>query len=263
MKKNRFLKVACAMVILCLITTCAVSTTFAKYTTGGSASDEARVAKWGVEVTMDADPAFANKYSNTTNGITVESDNGDEVVVAPGTSSSEVAGGLKFAITGTPEVAVDITIDFNWTKDVYLRAMNGLRDWTQATTEEGGVKSYATFNLAKDYYPVVFTLKQTKAAGATVNVELATGNLATIKAFLDAYSTSNDSIYAPNTDLGAEFELTWAWAINNDDKADTYLGNLMAGMNPNSLTAATSNTDMKDYCVNIAYDLTITVTQID
>ena len=65
MKKNRFLKVACAMVILCLMTTCAVSTTFAKYTTGGSASDEARVAKWGVEVTMDADPAFANKYSNT------------------------------------------------------------------------------------------------------------------------------------------------------------------------------------------------------
>ena len=183
MKKNRFLKVACAMVILCLITTCAVSTTFAKYTTGGSASDEARVAKWGVEVTMDADPAFANEYSKTTNVITVKSDNGDEVVVAPGTSSSEVAGGLKFAITGTPEVAVDITIDFNWTKDVYLRAMNGLRDWTQATTEEGGVKSYATFNLAKDYYPVVFTLKQTKAAGATVNVELATGNLATIKAF--------------------------------------------------------------------------------
>ena len=262
MKKNRFLKVACAMVILCLITTCAVSTTFAKYTTAGSASGEARVAKWGVEVTMDADPAFANEYENTTNGITVKSDNGDKVV-APGTSSSEVAGGLKFAITGTPEVAVDITIDFNWTKDVYLRAMNGLRDWTQATTEEGGVKSYATFNLADNYYPVVFTLKQTKAAGATVDVELAKGNLATIKAFLDAYSAGPDSIYAPNTDLGAEFELTWEWAFGTNDKADTYLGNLMAGMNPNSLTVATGNTAMNDYCVNIAYDLTITVTQID
>jgi hypothetical protein len=262
MKKNRFLKIASALIILCLITTCAVGTTFAKYTTAGSATDKARVAKGGVELTMDGDPAFATEYKNTTSSVTVRSDN-DEKVVAPGTSSSDVAGGLKFAITGKPEVAVDITIDFNWTQDVYLRAMNGLRDWTQAGTEVGGSTTYETFNLAADYYPVVFTLKQTKAAGATVDVELVTGNLAKIKEFLDAYSDGADSIYAPNTDLGAEFELTWAWVINNNDKADTYLGNLMAGLDPNSLTEATGNTAMNDYCVKIAYELTITVEQID
>ena len=100
MKKNRFLKVACAMVILCLITTCAVSTTFAKYTTGGSASDEARVAKWGVKLSMVGDTIFANQYEDVTNGITVEATTD---VVAPGTSSSEAnAAPAVFAITGTP-----------------------------------------------------------------------------------------------------------------------------------------------------------------
>ena len=257
MKKNRFLKVACAMVILCLMTTCAVSTTFAKYTTGGSASDEARVAKWGVEVTMDADPAFANEYSKTTNVITVKSVD-DANVVAPGTSSSEVAGGLKFAITGKPEVKTNIDIAFTVTSDVYLKA-GTYYDGTKATTEEGGVKSYETFVCA-DYYPVVFTLKQTKAAGAPVDVPLAKGNLATIKAFLDAYSTGDDSIYEPNTDLGAEFELTWEWAIGTNDAADTLLGNLAAGPLPDYVTAAHIPAD---YSLNIDYSLTITVTQID
>ena len=258
MKKNRFLKVASAMIILCLITTCAVSATFAKYTTAGSATDQARVAKWGVEVTMDADPAFANEYSKTTNVITVKSVD-DANVVAPGTSSSEVDGGLKFAITGKPEVKTNIDIAFTVTSDVYLKA-GTYYDGTKATKETDGVKSYATFNLAKDYYPVVFTLKQTKAAGATVNVELATGNLATIKAFLDDYSDGPDNIYAPNTDLGAEFELTWEWAFGTNDAADTLLGNLAAGTLPTYVTAAHTPAD---YSLNIAYDLTITVTQID
>ena len=83
------LKLASAMVILCLITTCAISTTFAKYTTGGSVDDTARVAKWGVEVTMDGDPMFSNTYAGGPNGISVSA---TENVVAPGTSSSEVSG---------------------------------------------------------------------------------------------------------------------------------------------------------------------------
>lgn len=261
MKKNRFLKVACAMVILCLITTCAVSTTFAKYTTAGSARDEARVAKWGVELTMDADPAFANEYSNTTNGITVKSVD-DANVVAPGTSSSEVAGGLKFAITGKPEVKTNIDIAFTVTSDVYLKA-GTYYDGTKATTEEGGVKSYETFDLGADYYPVVFTLKQIKDANGVIpdaQQVLATGNLATIKAFLDDYSDGPDNIYAPNTDLGAEFELTWEWAFGTNDAADTLLGNLAAGTLPTYVTAAHTPAD---YSLNINYSLTITVTQID
>lgn len=261
MKKNRFLKVASAMIILCLITTCAVSTTFAKYTTAGSANDQARVAKWGVELTMDADPAFASEYTHTTNGLTVKSEN-DDKVVAPGTSSSEVDGGLRFAITGKPEVKTNIDIAFTFTSDVYLKA-GTYYDGTKATKETDGVKSYETFDLGADYYPVVFTLKQIKDANGVIpdaQQVLATGDLAKIKAFLDAYSAGPDSIYEPNTDLGAEFELTWEWAIGTNDAADTLLGNLAAGPLPDYVTAAHTPAD---YSLNIDYRLTITVTQID
>ena len=50
MRKNKFLRLASVMLMLCLITTCAISGTFAKYTTSDEALDSARVAKWGVAV---------------------------------------------------------------------------------------------------------------------------------------------------------------------------------------------------------------------
>ena len=50
--KNKFFKVASLMIMLCLISTCAIGTTFAKYVTGDTATDSARVAKWGVRLTM-------------------------------------------------------------------------------------------------------------------------------------------------------------------------------------------------------------------
>ena len=55
MKKNKFMRLASVMLMLCLITTCAISGTFAKYTTSGTATDTARVAKWGVGVEVDGE----------------------------------------------------------------------------------------------------------------------------------------------------------------------------------------------------------------
>ena len=50
MKKNRFIKLASGLLVLCLMTTCVIGATLAKYTTAGSGADTARVAKWGVTV---------------------------------------------------------------------------------------------------------------------------------------------------------------------------------------------------------------------
>ena len=50
MKKNIAMRIAAFLFVLTMISTCAFATTFAKYTTNGSSSDEARVAKWGVTV---------------------------------------------------------------------------------------------------------------------------------------------------------------------------------------------------------------------
>lgn len=242
MKKNRFLKVASAMIILCLMTTCAVSTTFAKYTTAGSATDEARVAKWGVELSMVGDTIFANQYEDVTNGITVEATTD---VVAPGTSSSEdKAAPAVFAIKGTPEVAVNIKIEFTADKDIYLAAGTYDDETTATVTDD-------EFTLADNYHPLVFTLKQTADYTGTLGtpVELAKGSLADIETFLNARSTKD---YSPNTVLDSTFELSWEWAFESgNDKADTYLANRMAD--------GTSGT----FNLEVGYSLTITVTQID
>ena len=231
--KNKFFKIAALMVMLCLVTTCAIGTTFAKYVTGQNTSDSARVAKWGVRVTIQGDDLLKTSYAtdDTTNysgAVSVESNNGNNVV-APGTS-----GSAEFSIVGTPEVAVQIDIDFAIRNDVVLPA-----DSVDGQTD--------------DYYPLVFTLKQIEDAnGAVAQADqvLVTGTLADIKDFLDDYSGAQ---YAPNTNLKSVFVLSWEWAYESgNDAADTLLGDIMAGVET-----------VDDSSVKVGYALAITVTQID
>ena len=106
MKKNVMMRVASALLVAVLMTTCAISGTFAKYTSTKSGSDNARVAKWGFgtnEITFDM---FLGEYTN------VDSQNSDNVV-APGTSNTV---NVKFVADDViPEVAytfaVEITVN--------------------------------------------------------------------------------------------------------------------------------------------------------
>ena len=106
MKKNKFMRLASVMLMLCLITTCAISGTFAKYTTSDSAQDSARVAKWGVAVNVEGE-SFAKAYDgDTVSANTVVSSNVDDLL-APGTTGD--FGSI--AISGQPEVMVNIAVD--------------------------------------------------------------------------------------------------------------------------------------------------------
>lgn len=90
--------------ILLIITTFVISKTFAKYKSAIDLSDEARVAKWDIEINKLSDvniDLFSDSYLNNN----VLSLNGDKVV-APGTS-----GEYKFQITGAPETSYKIRID--------------------------------------------------------------------------------------------------------------------------------------------------------
>lgn len=55
MKRNRWMRAGGLLVVLTLITSCFVGGTFAKYVTENEGMDTARVAKWGVEVTVTGD----------------------------------------------------------------------------------------------------------------------------------------------------------------------------------------------------------------
>ena len=109
MKKNRMMRLASGLLVAVLLTTCAISGTFAKYVTSESGSDFARVAKWGVEVEAESFDMFTDAYETDdttatfTGSYSVDSADGEDVM-APGTSGSFA----NIAITGTPEVAVEV-----------------------------------------------------------------------------------------------------------------------------------------------------------
>ena len=254
MKKNVMMRLASFLLVAVLISTSAISGTYAKYVTEGSANDSARVAKWGVTLEMDGDSNFMNEYkthdAKYSGKVSVKSSD-DAKVVAPGTSSADVDGGLTFKITGTPEVATKVDISMTVNNDIVLTA----GEYDDATTAVAGDK----FTLSDNYYPVVYTLTQTADGQGAENKVIASGNLNAIKTALETYAQT--AYYAPNTKLDATFQLTWAWAFNGAqtlngvdfdadivDKADTYLGNQAAVNSGNT---------------KINYELTITVTQVD
>ncbi|MBO7665909.1 MAG: hypothetical protein J6S70_00615 [Clostridia bacterium] len=298
MKKNWTMRVALLIVVLTLITSCFVGGTFAKYVTGASYEDTARVAKFGVLLSIEGE-GFATKYATDdttyTGAYTVEA---EDKVVAPGTpaglktetSETEVSQennraeatdenkALTFGISGTPEVAVRINIEFGKDfKDVVL-PKGTYTDYTQlvpfeleedpatssievsevteapadtkadAAPEVGTYGYYETFKLDEDYYPIVYTLKEG-------DKELAKGSLKDIVDFVTEFSATAD--YAPGTVFDTEFTLTWEWPFESgNDEADTFLGNLAAGVIPEDEIPEGANT-------TINFALTITVTQID
>lgn len=253
MKTNKNVKVMCGLLVLVLLTTCVIGTTLARYTTSDSASDSARVAKWGVKFNISGADLFDNEYNVTeSNNVGAVSVSASTNLVAPGTSSANQAdgsGSTVFTITGTPEVAVKIETVMSGITEVFLAAGT----YEDETTSDAG----DTFTLAEDYYPVVFTLRQISDANGDLanSVVIGTGKLDDIRAALAAYTGAE---YKPNTDLGARFELTWEWVINGNDKADTVLGNLAAGNSENDTLVAGTN-----YSVNTSYTITLTATQID
>ncbi len=123
MEKNKSLRTASGLFILVLLTTCVIGATFAKYTTTGSASDTARVAKWGVTITASGSlysdayvanaeggnkdlPATWTAASPSASTISVAAATRNDNIVAPGTKNE--GEGLGFGISGTPEVAVNV-----------------------------------------------------------------------------------------------------------------------------------------------------------
>ena len=260
MKKIKTMRAAGALLVATLLSTSAVSGTYAKYVSGDSATDTARVAKFGVVVAASGS-LFSEQYIDapeTSGNLTVISSTTGDNVVAPCTNSGD---GLTFSITGTPEVAVKLAVEFtNATgneiseeDEIFLAAKNGLPDMTTGDTTD-------TFDNADDYYPVVFTL--TKGTD-----QVATGTLSDIADYLNGTSMNADFI-APNTNLSTAYgtySLTWEWDFDDSDagtydKQDTLLGDLAAGT---TLTPDVTLTNGTDYNLDCGIQIKISVVQVD
>lgn len=270
MKKNKSMRAAGGLMIATLLSTSIVSGTYAKYVTSDSASDTARVAKFGVTVTASGS-LFDKTYlttSNTPGGakadddgtvLSVESNgavNSIENVVAPGTKNTD---GITFVISGKPEVDVKLDVvvedkenvdDF---EEIFLAKKTELPDMTTGNATD-------RFDNAADYYPVKFTLTQSTKAVPLVDG----GTLAQVKTALTGLTARYDA----NTDLSTAvgtLKLTWEWDFDasgagTNDKQDTLLGDLAAGT---ELTPSVTLTDGTDYNLEEKIRIAISVTQID
>jgi hypothetical protein len=226
-----------------------VSGTFAKYVVQDSATDSARVAKFGVLVNADGN-LFSDTYkvstasddlgntpgikgdstkaatltvvSSSITGSTTNHDglNGSDKVVAPGTQNST---GLTFSVTGKPEVAVKLTFEASGS-DVWL-GKGTYPNMTNGDTFNDTYEATDTFTAKEAYYPIKYTLKQngqevTYTIDKSNSVKLTDVTLSTIINYLNsAYSTKT---YAANTDLATEigsYTLTWSWAYENTSSA--------------------------------------------
>ena len=87
MKKNKMMRLAAVLMVAVLMTTCAISGTFAKYISTASGEDSARVAYWGfgLDSSIEIDDLFLDAYTNVNS--TEEADGTKDDVIAPGTSN--------------------------------------------------------------------------------------------------------------------------------------------------------------------------------
>ena len=215
MTKNNAMRLGSVMLVLALLTTCALSGTFAKYVTStNSTANTARVAKWGITLTADtaSTSGFQKSYASadatkTLTGYT-NSVISTENVLAPGTD-----GKIGTAtVSGTPEVAGKITLA-DTTVD--------LSGWSETSSVAAGAY----------YCPLVVKI--------TVNGTTTTykgNNYASISAFKNALETAFDNAtvtFEANKSISAAVPtVTWEWPFEDTstgskqtDAKDTSLGN--------------------------------------
>ena len=231
--KNKMMRIASILMVAALLTVCAVSGTFAKYVTTGSASDTARVAKFGVSVTADGD-TFGTSYLATTDD-TVAPDGTEASAVTVLSEVKVVAPGTKgtlatVALAGIPEVDVRVTFALEAVKST---------NWTVD---------------GEEYFPLIFKVNGTEVAFDKLAEEVA-------KLTAD-YKAGTDlsTITLSGENANPKVEITWEWPFEvktgegdaatvdaTIDAKDTWLGNQAAAGNP----------------ATVEFTLTATVTQID
>ena len=246
-------KLIALLFALCLITSSFVGSTLAKYTTKVSGSDTARVAKFGVELTVDAN-LFEKQYAGN-DTISVLADDGKDVI-APGTSDDAVL----FTIAGAPEVDVQVTVSLGAITMATL-PLGDYNDYTVITDQNSDNKVDAAdiikFNLAEDYKPVKWTLKKNSTVVTNAaSVALENVNLDVINDYLEDELSGQYNVEGTETfaDVIGNYALSWVWAYDGvNDKADTFMGQV----------AADVETAPAGYVADESFAFSLEVTQVD
>lgn len=113
MKKNKMMRAAAVLLVAVLLSTCAISGTFAKYTSTTTATSTATVAKWDVKLEDKAfNETITFDFTETWTDTDTDSDGKNHVVekkLAPGT-----AGSFDLRVTNASEVDAKFYMTFDF-----------------------------------------------------------------------------------------------------------------------------------------------------
>ena len=198
---------AAATVLLCavFVTTSVLSTTFAKYTTTGEVDSEtARVAKWGIKLSnsSNADTEWTVVENGTSITAASSGTTGDKII-APGTSGYLAC----FRVEGNPEVAHNVTMNFNVTIPEGYKKLIGQNDYFPILISVGRASYKNGSNEAIDrreihYYVPKYGPDTLADLISAVDSEIFFDNIAP-----NGWSKSDY----------AEYYVRWDWFYNADD----------------------------------------------
>ena len=202
MKKNKMMRIASVLLVAVILTTCAISGTYAKYVTSTTGTDKARVAYWGFDQAASTTIAlFDDHYTNVQSSGEVD---GFTNVMAPGTAKTAT---FAFGYTNyqtdkiiAPEVAYTLTVAPTITGDYDELDANPSFKWTLQKNSEA----------AAEYGTVAELLAAIKALSGD-----ASGTKDYDAGQLPSNFTSADETYT----------IGWVWAFEGNDEKDTDLGN--------------------------------------
>ena len=216
------MRLASFLLVAVLISTSAISGTYAKYVTEGTGTDSARVAKWGVTIEANGS-TFAKEYDTHDKTFTeAKSVISTDKVVAPGTNGDMVS----MALAGTPEVAVRVS---------YTGKFDISDNWLDG---EGNF-----------YCPLVITIKNGVSDAGVKFDGRAYENAAAFEASVNNAIGAYSKDYPAGTTLSGlgndALDITWEWPFSTsaeNDVKDTALGNQAVLGNAATVTVAVTTT---------------------
>ena len=256
------MRVASALLIAVLLSTCAISGTFAKYVTTASGSDNARVAKWGITMSNGED-SFKSAYGASV----LAYDNDTDTLVAPGTD-----GSTTYQVSGKPETDYIITFeDTICNHDVFL----GKGDYTYTGVNVDYLGMNATLGDSDFYYPLEWRVTIETNLGDVDNTNGWVKNESRIFAKLEDAMTAlaNAKVTFKATEAcDMIVRIEWEWDFDgasgafvdptytSNDVYDTILGDLAArdGGASTNLTATNATYDL-----DVDFTVKMKATQLD
>ena len=253
MKKNAMLKIAAILMVAVLLTTCAISSTFAKYVTSDTTGDAARVAKFGVSVNTNLTDFFNNVaydsgkvLSDTTSGGSYEIVEDDTIeitdVVAPGTMLSTAVNSV---VTGQPEVKVRVSYD----ADVILTGWN---------VADSGTTLYCPLVFSVNGTEIYWNNAYSRLEDFETAIETAIENADDALIFDPGTLLGDDD--EDTTDANLNLTLGWRWAFASDS---TVTGNAGTSANNDAYDTILGNKAATGQPSTVIVKLTTTVTQVD